>query len=227
LDASGVRVASLLAAPDLSSPLLAVRQRERRQAERYLDVAVTLGAPAFRLTLGPAHPGVRFDDALALALEHLNGLTEAARQRGIVCGIENIVRDARQSAPDLGAATPDAWDTVMTRLADADPGLGILFNTANPVLVGADPLAALVAVPEDRLHAVHLSERDSPQAGGTHLPLGDGPAPWRRLRAALRGRGFVGPFTVVDGQTDGEPGTRRSLAWAKNWLAGWDEPFGY
>jgi sugar phosphate isomerase/epimerase len=160
-------------------------------------------------------------------LEQLNGLAEAARQRGIVCGIENIVRDARQSASDLSAASPDAWETVMARLADADSKLGVMFNTANPALVGSDPLAALAAVPEDRLYAVHLSERDSPQAGGAHLSLGDGPAPWRRLRAALRGRGFAGPFTVVDGQTDGEPGTRRSLDWAKNWLADWDEPFGY
>jgi hypothetical protein len=57
LDASGVRVASLLTAPDLSSPLLAgAQQRERRQAERYLDVAATLGAPAIRFTLARRTP---------------------------------------------------------------------------------------------------------------------------------------------------------------------------
>lgn len=222
MDAAGVRVAAVLAAPDFASPLLETRQKERFIAERVLDAAGSLGASLVRFTIGPIHPGIGRADALDLALGNLSELAALAQKRGVAVCVENVLRDARWPASDV-CAPPDAFEELLRRVEQAH--LGVVFNTGNPALVGADPLALLAAVPENRLVAVALSEREPPH--GVHVPLGDGPAPWRRLKAALRGRGFAGPFLIVDGQTGGETGTVRSLAFARSWLAGWDDPLGY
>lgn len=209
-EASGVRVLAVLAAPDFSSPLLATRQKERFAAERMLDAATTLGAQTIRFTLGPAHPGIPVAAALDLALENLAELSALARPRGVVCCVENVLRDARWPAPDISAAPADVFERLMGRVENA--GLSVIVNTGNPALVGADPVAVLAAVPENALFAVHLCEREPPRGQWRVPGESGGPVSWRRLKATLRGRGFAGPFVLVDGFAGGEADTRRSLA---------------
>ncbi len=216
LDAAGVRAALLLCAQDFASPLLAERQEQRALAERYLDAAALLGAPGVRVTPGITHPGITRPDALGLAVEHLAQLAAKAAERGLVCCVENTIHDSRWHAADISAPAASFRD-LLRRLEDTP--VRVLFNTGNPPLVMADTLELLAAVPQDRLYGLHLSERAT--VDGAHVPLGDGPAPWDGIKRALKARGFDGPVSIVDGQTEGDGGSLRSLQFAREWLADW------
>lgn len=216
LDAAGVRASVLLCAPDLATPSLADRQEQRALAERYLDIAVGLGASAIRYTAGEQHPGIARPDALGLAAENLAELGARAAERGLVCCIENTIRDPRWHGADVSA--PQASFADLVRRLDGS-GVQVLFNTGNPPLVMATALATLESIPVDRLYGVHLSARR--EEDGSHTPLCDGNVPWDALADALKARGFDGPMAVVDGQTEGDGGSLRSLQFAREWLADW------
>ena len=211
--AAGVRIALLLCAPDFATPFLSVRQKEHSTAERYVDIAAQLGAAAVRFTAGAEHPGIRREDALGIASENLIALSRIVEERGLVCCVENIIRDTRWESADI-SAVPDAFRALLKRLEGAP--IQVLFNTGNPPLMGSDTLTALADVPQDRLYGVHLSDRAVPN--GDYGALGDGPTPWTELKAALRARGFDGFVGFVDGQIEGEDASLRSLRFARTWL---------
>ena len=215
LEASGVAVSMLICAPDFGSPFLAVRRQERAAAERYLVTAEALGAPAVRFAAGQAHPGIRREDALEIAAQNLGELAETAAERGLVGCVENQIRDTRWQGPDVSAPF-DAFAALLARLEDTP--VRVLLNTGNPPLVGTDVLSVLARIGPDRLYGLHVSDR---QAGdGAYLPLGEGQTPWPALKAALRARGFDGPAALVDGHAQDED-SRRSLDFARAWLADW------
>lgn len=217
LDAAGLRAGLLLCAQDFASPHLAERQEQHALAERYLDIAVQLGAPGVRVTAGITHTGITRPDALGLAVESLVDLAAKASQRGLVCCIENTLQDARWHAADVAAPAATFRD-LLRRVDETD--IRVLFNTGNPPLVMADTLELLGAIAPSKLYGLHLSERMT--VDGAHVPLGDGPAPWDRLKDALVERGFDGPVGIVDGQTLGDGGSLRSLQFARDWLSdGW------
>ncbi len=213
-DASGVRISLLLCAPDFGTPFLAVRSKEREAAERYLDAAAQLGASAVRFTAGAQHPGIGQEDALNLAAENLTALAAMATERGLVCCVENIIRDTRWESADI-SAPPEAFRVLLRKLQNAP--VQVLFNTGNPPLMQTDALSVLADIPEGRLYGLHLSDRAVPD--GQFLTLGEGPTPWDRLKAALRERQFDGPLGVVDGQTEGDDASLRSLGFVQTW---WD-----
>ena len=216
LDAAGVRTALLACAPDFASSDDAERQEQMDLAERYLDAAAVLGAPGVRVTAGTLHSGVPRGDSLGFAAECLAQLAERARARGITCCIENHIHDARWHAADVAAPAATFRD-LLARLQGTP--VRVIFNTGNPPLIMADTLGTLEAIPRDRLWGVHLSERST--VDGAHAPLGDGPAPWDALKEALRARNFNGLAGIMDGQTEGDGGSLRSLQFAREWLADW------
>lgn len=203
----GLKLSMLTCAPDFTHPDADERERQLDEMKTKVIAAWVLGAEGVRVTVGCAHPEVTRAQGVAWGTEMLKRLADFAHQRGIKLGLENHYKDRLWALPDF-ALDPDVFLEVVERLRDTP--VGINFDCANPLMVGRDPVALLRAV-ADRVWHVHVSDR---KAGDyAHQVLGDGDVPLPAIFRELATVQFRGVLSLEDGQTQGDEGTRRSLAY--------------
>ncbi|HWQ14027.1 MAG TPA: sugar phosphate isomerase/epimerase family protein [Roseiflexaceae bacterium] len=207
---AGVRLVMLATYSDFTQPDAAERARQVEDVRAWVEAAARLGASFLRLTAGQAHPGVAEADGLAWAAAGLTACLDEAAAAGVTLLYENHVRGAVWSANDF--TQPAARFLEVVRRT-AGSGLRILFDTANPLALGDDPLALLEQVRE-RVGAVHLS--DIRRAGAFEpVVLGTGVAPIPALLRALVAGGFDGWLSIEEASRTGEQGFRQAVAYAR------------
>ncbi|MBU6335180.1 MAG: sugar phosphate isomerase/epimerase [Chloroflexi bacterium] len=211
---AGVAVPMLVSYPDFTHPDARVRAAQRDDLRRWIEVAWRLGVGAIRITAGQAHPETREADGLRWAAHGLTGCLDEARAAGVALLFENHVRGTPWRHHDF--SQPAAR---FLALLDATAGssLGVLFDTANPLVLRDDPQELLDrALP--RVVAVHLS--DIRRAGSFEpVLLGDGVAPLADLLVQLRAGGFAGWFSIEEASRGGADGVRRAAERARRLLA--------
>ena len=219
-DDAGVPLVMLATYTDFTQPDGSARAREADELRAWIDAAHRLGARFLRVTAGQAHPGVAEADGLAWAAEGLTACLEDARAAGVSLLYENHVRGAVWRANDF---TQPAARFLEVARRTAASGLQILFDTANPLVLGDDPLALLAAVRE-RVGAVHLS--DIRRAGAFEpVVLGTGAAPIGALLGALIAGGYDGWLSIEEASRSGEAGFRQAVAYADAaWQAAGGDP---
>ncbi|MEN9938864.1 MAG: hypothetical protein RLZZ387_5443 [Chloroflexota bacterium] len=206
---AGVQIVMLATYTDFTQPDAAERARQTDDLRGWIDAAHRLGARFLRVTAGQAHAGVAEEEGLAWAATGLTACLEDARAAGVALLYENHVRGAVWSANDF---TQPAARFLEVARRTAGSGLGVLFDTANPLALRDDPLALLEQVRE-RIGAVHLSDIRQPGAFEP-VVLGSGAAPIVPVLRRLVASGWDGWLSIEEASRTGEEGLRRAVAYA-------------
>ena len=90
----------------------------------------------------------------------------------------------------------------------------ILFDTANPVASGADPLELLDKVKKDTV-CIHVSDTE---ARGIFKPvlIGTGAVPFKEVFAILKEAGFKGIISVEEASFTGRSGIAAALKYIRD-----------
>jgi sugar phosphate isomerase/epimerase len=217
---AGVRIAMLATYTDFTHPDAAERARQVDDLRRWVEAAARMGASRIRLTAGQAYPGVARDMGIGWAAEGLTACLDEAADVGVRLLYENHVRGAVWQHNDF---TQPAELFLEVARRTAASGLGILFDTANCLALGDDPLAVLDQI-KDRVGAVHLS--DIRRAGAFEpTVIGTGVAPIPELLRSLVASGFDGWVSIEEASRTGAPGCHQAVAFAERaWQAAGGRP---
>ncbi|MBA3947926.1 MAG: sugar phosphate isomerase/epimerase [Herpetosiphonaceae bacterium] len=215
---AGVHIVMLATYSDFTHPEAAERERQIDDVHGWIAAAAQLGVRFLRLTAGQAHTGVTEEAGLQWAAEGLMACLPAAEAAGVSLLYENHVRGAFWSTNDFTQPAARFLE-VVRRTAGSD--LKLLFDTANCLALGDDPVAVLNQVRE-RVGAVHLSDI---RQVGTFEPtvIGTGVAPITQLLQILVADEFDGWMSIEEASRSGEEGFRRAVAFAD---AAWQEAGG-
>jgi L-ribulose-5-phosphate 3-epimerase len=188
LEASDARIASLNAGGfdnNLASPGSNVRAFAQRYLRDTIDLAADLGARDVVMAPGMGRgllPPPK-DAMLGWLREGLEMLARHAESRNVRLLMENV---PFSFLPRV--------DQMMAAIEGLPPErVGIVYDVANAVFVGEDPVEGLkAALP--RVHLVHLS--DTPMNVWRHDPVGRGVVPFERFASALRELNCTSPLVL-------------------------------
>jgi sugar phosphate isomerase/epimerase len=180
---------------DMNIAAVAAEVREHSLAliSAAIELASDIGISTVLFGSGEANPvyplpAERMMDYLFAALDRLVPLGE--------CLGTGILLENRPSA-----FLPDAPSLLDALQRYGDPRIGIVYDLANAVFHGEDPLAGLCQV-RDRLRLVHLS--DTGRTNYRHDPVGQGAVPFAAISRVLREIGYERPtmLEIISGNAD-------------------------
>lgn len=213
--AAGVPIVAVVTYADFTHPDPAERARQIDDLRANIAAAATLGASFLRVTAGQAHPGVERAAGIAWAVAGLTAALADAAEAQVTLMFENHSIGYGWHHFDFSYPA----DVFLEIVAQTEgTGLGVLYDTANTLSRGDDPLAVLAAV-QHRLAMVHVN--DIRQAGQFEPVLvGSGVAPIQAIFEALHAAGFDGWISLEEASRTGEAGFRQGVAfidrlWAK------------
>lgn len=203
---AGVQIAMIVTYSDFTHPDAEERTRQIDEVRAYIDAAARLGTSFLRVTAGQAHPGVARSDGIGWATDGLTGCVEQAGAAGITLLYENHTKGSVWTYNDFSQPA-DIFLEIVERTAGS--GLRLLYDTANTLATGDDPLAVLDRV-KDRVSAVHVN--DIARAGHFEpVVVGQGVAPVRDIFQMLVDHGFDGWVSVEEASGTGEAGFRSAI----------------
>jgi sugar phosphate isomerase/epimerase len=166
----------------LDDPPLAARRLELLR--RCADLAADLGAPVVSTWSGTAAEGVSPETALDRLVAGLRALCEHAARRGVRVGFE--------PEPGMAIETVARWPEVRDRVGHE--ALGLTLDVGHCLATReCDPADAV----ERHAREILVLQVDDHRRGvHEHLAFGDGEVDFRRLAAAVRASGYVGPVEV-------------------------------
>jgi sugar phosphate isomerase/epimerase len=212
---AGVQVAMLVTYSDFTHPDAAARQRQQDEVRAYIDAAAELGAAYLRVTAGQRHPGVTETDGIAWAVAGLTSCLDHAARAGVTLTYENHTKGSVWTYNDF-TQPARIFLEVMRRTAGS--GLQLLYDTANTLGSGDDPLAVLEEV-IDRVAVIHVN--DIKRAGYFEPCLvGTGVAPNRQIFERLAVTGFDAWISVEEASQQGEAGFQAAIPYVKELWTG-------
>ena len=214
-ESAGITIAMLVTYADFTHPGAAERARQVDELRAYIDAGVELGVAFLRVTAGQAHPGISRPAGIEWAVEGLTACLEHPRQAGIVLAYENHTKGYAWTYNDFSQPS-DIFLEIVRRTEGT--GLGILYDTANTLAHGDDPLAVLEQV-KHRVAVIHTN--DIRRAGAFEPVLvGSGVAPIGPIYEVLIQAGFDGWLCVEEASKTGEAGFRAAIPYAERmWIA--------
>jgi sugar phosphate isomerase/epimerase len=217
---AGVQIAMLVSYADFTHPDAVERVRQVDGIRRYLGVAHELGAEFIRVTAGQAHPGLERAAALEWAVAGLTACLDEAAQAGITLAYENHTKGYAWTYNDFSQPASIFLEIVART---EGTGLRILYDTANTLAAGDDPLAVLEAV-KHRVAVIHTN--DIARAGFFEpVVLGEGVAPIIPIYRTLIETGFDGWVSVEEAGKQGPDGFRRAIPYAdRAWVQAGGQP---
>lgn len=212
VEAVGLEIVMLVAYSDFTHPDHSVRQREFEQLLNLIPIAADLGAGYLRLTAGQAHPETGREEGVRWAAEGMTAAVDAAERYGVQLVFENHSKPSVWALYDF-AYPADIFLEIAHRTEGSD--LGILFDTANPVSRGDNPLDVLNPV-IDRVRYVHASDTRAAAEGFEPVLLGTGAVPFGEIFSRLKQNGYDGWISVEEVSRMGRDGVRKAVAFVKN-----------
>lgn len=207
---AGVQIAMIVTYADFTHPDAAVRARQVDEIRAYLDAATRLGIAYVRLTAGQRHPGIERSAGIDWAVTGLTSCLDHAAQVGITLLYENHTKGAVWTYNDFSQPA-DIFLEIVRQTEGT--GLHLLYDTANTLATGDDPLAVLEQV-KQRVAVVHVNDI---QRAGYFEPCltGTGVAPIQAIFATLHEIGFDNWISVEEASKLGEEGFRRAIPYVK------------
>ena len=156
LDSLGMGIAILNTYPDFTHPNANRRLIEREKIKEYIGAAEILGAKYLRLTAGQAHPQTSTEDGIAWATDGLMGSLEFTKGISVELLYENHAK------PGIWDYTDFSFDVeIFLKIYEAIKGspIKLLFDTANPVASGADPVKLVDKIHGD-IACVHAADTE-------------------------------------------------------------------
>lgn len=206
----GVQIAMIVTYADFTHPDAAERARQVKETRAYIDAAARLGIAFIRLTAGQRHPGVERNAGIGWAVTGLTSCLEHAAGAGITLVYENHTKGAIWTYNDFSQPA-DIFLEIVRQTEGT--GLRLLYDTANTLAAGDDPLAVLEQV-KHRVAVVHVNDI---QRAGYFEPclVGAGVAPIRDIFATLHQIGFDSWISVEEASKLGEAGFQRAIPYVK------------
>lgn len=214
-EGEGIQIAMLVTYADFTNPDPAERARQIDELHRYIDVAAALGTPLIRVTAGQAHPGLERAAAIEWAVAGLTACLEDAATKGVTLCYENHTKGYAWTYKDFSQPS-DIFLEIVARTQGTS--LRLLFDTANTLATGDDPLRVLALV-IDRVSMIHTN--DIARVGYFEpVLLGEGVSPIVPIYQMVREKGFDGWISVEEASKTGEEGFRRAIPYADHaWVA--------
>src|SRR5947209_12339921 len=158
IHAAGFEMPMLCCSPDFTHPEPSARKRAVEREIEMVKVAHRLGGPGTvcRVLSGQRHPGVGRDQGIAWAAGCINEVLPAARELGIVLGLENHYKDGFWQYPEF-AQKKDVFLDLVNAIPDRT-NFGVQYDPSNALVAGDDPVELLKAV-ADRVVSMHASDR--------------------------------------------------------------------
>ena len=210
IQSAGQRVVVTNTYPDLTHPDPAERQREFDQLQKDIATASELGTEMVRVTAGQAHPGVSRADGVAWAISGMSRSADTAQKHDVTLVYENHSKPGSWDYADFSWPA-DVFLEIARGLDSA--GVRILFDTANPVAHGDDPIALLNEV-IDSISCVHVTDTKTEGAMDWTL-VGSGVVPLRDIFTALKASGYDGWMSIEEASGQGADGIRSAAQAAK------------
>jgi sugar phosphate isomerase/epimerase len=210
IEATGLRVALCNTYSDFTHEDSHERGRQLSQLKEDICAAARVGARFVRITAGQGRPGVGRDDGIRWVLEAFREASAVAQHEGITLVYENHSKPGVWRYADFSHPTD-----VFLEIADGirDTPIGILFDTANPLAYGDDPMPVLEKV-LDRVMCVHVADI---QEKGTLKPteIGAGIVPLGDLFRRLCASGFEGVISIEEASGMGEAGIKKAVEFVR------------
>jgi len=204
--AAGVQIAMIVTYSDFTHPDAAARARQIDEVRAYIAAAQRLGTSFLRVTAGQAHPTVDRAEGIEWAVAGLTSCLDEAAAAGVTLLYENHTKGSVWTYNDFSQPA-DIFLEIVRRTQGS--GLRLLYDTANTLATGDDPLAVLEQV-KDRIAAVHVNDI---QRAGHFEPVvvGQGVAPVRAIFRVLVQNGFDGWVSVEEASMTGADGFRQAI----------------
>lgn len=207
---AGVQIAMIVTYADFTHPDAAERVRQQEEIRTYIDAAARLGISYVRLTAGQRHPGVERAAGIGWAVTGLTSCLDHAAQAGVTMLYENHTKGAVWTYNDFSQPA-DIFLEIVRQTEGS--GLRLLYDTANTLAAGDDPLAVLEQV-KHRVAVVHVNDI---QRAGYFEPclVGTGVAPVREIFSVLHQMGFDNWISVEEASKSGEAGFQQAIPYVK------------
>jgi sugar phosphate isomerase/epimerase len=202
IHAAGFAMPMLCCSPDFTHPDPDERKRSIDREAEMVRVARRLGGPGTvcRVLSGQRHPGVTREQGLAWAAAGIAAVLPAARECGVVLGLENHYKDGFWRYPEF-AQKRDVFLELVGMVPDGEP-FGVQYDPSNALVAGDDPVELLRAV-AGRVVSMHASDRyladGATLADLRHGVTGKGLNDYDAIFGILAGSGYRGWVSIEDG----------------------------
>ncbi len=210
IDNSGLKLAIVNTYSDLTRPDAAIRKREIEQLEKDIEIAAVLGAEHVRIVSGQAHPQTSEEQGVEWTVSGFRRAAATAQQAGIRLVYENHSKLGNWQYPDF-SLVPDHFLRITAELKNT--AIKILFDTANPIVFGVEPLPLLQKV-IDSVVCVHAADT---RVRGRLEPvvIGTGLVPFGDLFGYLHASGYSGWISIEEASGTGIEGVQSAVRFVR------------
>lgn len=207
IEEAGIRIAGIMAYPDFTNPDHIQRNKEMDILKHNLETAAILGAEFVRITAGQNHKGLSREKGIELAVNGILNAVELAKQYNIKLLYENHAKPSVWEYPDFNLPT----DIFLEIFEDVKKsGIGVLFDTANPLVFGDDPFIVLNAV-YNKVECVHISDIKN-RGKQEMVVIGTGIVPIPDILSFLRRSNYTGWISIEEASFTGVEGLERAVS---------------
>lgn len=210
IEDAGIQVAVINTYQDFTHPEPDERKRQMQLLEKDIASARFLGAEIVRVTAGQAHPETSRKEGISWAIEGLTHALVISEQYGITLAYEN------HSKPGIWEFFDFSYPSdIFLEIAKGLKGtkMKILFDTANPMAYGDDPLSILEYV-IDRVICIHVADI---QRQGFFEPVlvGRGIVPFHEIFSLLRRSGYKEWISIEEASGLGKKGVEEAVKFVR------------
>jgi sugar phosphate isomerase/epimerase len=211
LDAANIGIAIINSYTDFTHPSFKVRKNELARLKEYIAAAEILGAEYMRVTAGQAHPETSVKKGIRWAVECLEKAFGYIKNTRVKLLFENHSKPGIWDYPDFSFST-GVFLEVFRQIKDMP--VKVLFDTANTIAYGDDPLILLEKVIDDVacIHAADIKSRGSFEP----VVIGTGIVPFREIFKELKDYGFKGIISIEEASGTGRKGIEVAYKYIKS-----------
>lgn len=207
IEETGIRISGLMAYPDFTNPDDRQRNKEMDMLEHNLEAAAILGAEFVRITAGQNHKGLIREKGIKRAVNGILNAVDLAKKYNIEVLYENHAKPSVWEYPDFNLPT-DIFLEIFEDIKNS--GIGVLFDTANPLVYGDDPFIVLNAV-YDRVKCVHISDIKT-RGKQEMVVIGTGIVPITDILSFLKRSDYTGWISIEEASFTGVEGLERAVS---------------
>jgi sugar phosphate isomerase/epimerase len=210
LENNSMHIALFNTYSDLTYPDKDIRRKETSNLLEGISTASRLGARWVRLVAGQHYPEINTVRGIAWVMEGFKRAAEKAQEVGIQLVFENHSQPGNWNFPDF-AFNPDIFLEICEGIKPF--AIGVLFDTANAVAAGENPIDLLPRVFQQTccIHAADTTHY------GIFSPcrIGQGAVPFRELFQYLTRSSFSGYISIEEASFEGKSGIHDAVKFIK------------
>lgn len=192
--------------PDFTHPEALQRKREMDYLKRDIALCSELNISFLRVLAGQAHPQMGREQGTALAIQGLRESAQTADEYGVKLLYENHAKPGAWHHTDF-SYPPDLFLDIYEGIKNT--GIGINFDTGNPVAFGVNPLPLLKTVLPD-VETIHVSDM---KQYGTFEPtlIGTGVVPLKEIFTYLKANRYDKWLCIEEASFTGMAGIQKAV----------------